>query len=128
LSLSDGKIVGLVLHAIASEAVSCFGAIVAISATRNLPSRPDPANRNASPALLVAFTKIGSEPEVLFTIPANADGSIGETHAAKSCGVALLDQLAQSFAKANWRFRAATANGEAVSAWTTVIVKFAPPS
>jgi TonB family protein len=91
-----------------------------------LPPRPDPAVRNASPPLPAAFAKIGNEAQVLLTILVNADGSIGDTRVAKSCGVALLDQLAQSFAKANWRFRAATTNGEAVSDWTTVIVRFAP--
>lgn len=108
------------------EAVRAGSGIGAISAASILPPRPDPAIRNASPALPAAFAKLGGEVEVLLTILVDADGSIGDTRVAKSCGVALLDQMAQSFAKANWRFRAATANGEAVSDWTTVMVKFAP--
>jgi len=102
------------------------GGIGAISAASILPPRPDPAIRNASPTLPAAFVKIGNQAQVLLTVLVNADGSIGDTRVAKSCGVALLDQLAQSFAKANWRFRAATANGEAVSDWTTIMVKFSP--
>jgi len=110
------------------DATPVGGGIGAISTAMILPPRPDPAIRNASPGLPAEFAKVGNAAEVLLTILVNADGSVGEARVAKSCGVALLDQLAQSFAKANWRFRAATANGEAVSAWTTVIMKFAPPS
>jgi TonB family protein len=98
----------------------------AISTDTILPPRPDPAIRNGNPALPAAFAELGSEVQVLLTVLVNANGSIGETRVAKSCGVVLLDQLAQTFAKANWRFRAATANGAAVSDWTTVMVKFAP--
>jgi TonB family protein len=101
------------------------GAISAAT-TIILPPRPDPAIRNANPTLPAALAKVGSQAEVLLTILVEADGSIGDARVAKSSGTALLDQLAQNFAKANWRFRAATANGAAVADWTTVLVKFAP--
>jgi TonB family protein len=107
-------------------AVRAGSGIGAISAAIILPPRPDPAIRNASPALPTAFVKLGSEVEVLLTILVNSDGSVGDARVARSCGEALLDQLAQSFAKANWRFRAAAANGLPVSDWATVMVKFAP--
>jgi periplasmic protein TonB len=107
------------------EPASPAGAVGAGSAVI-LPPRPDPAIRNVNPALPAALAKIGSQAEVLLTILVEADGSIGDARVAKSSGTALLDQLAQNFAKANWRFRAATANGAAVADWTTVLVKFAP--
>jgi periplasmic protein TonB len=110
------------------ETAPATGSIGTTPAATILPPRPDPAIRNVNPALPTAFAKTANRAEVLLTILVNADGSIGEARVVKSCGVALLDQLAQTFAKANWRFRPATANGEAVSDWTTVMVKFAPTS
>jgi hypothetical protein len=80
-----------------------------------LPSGPQGIERETQVALIASAPT--SQPKL---------DPIPETRVAKSSGMALLDQLAQSFAKTNWRFRAATANGAAVPDWTTVLVRFVP--
>jgi TonB family protein len=91
-----------------------------------LPPRPDPAFRNVSPALPASFAKLASQAQVMLTILVAPDGSVSDARVAQSSGQSALDQMAAAFAKAKWRFRAATQNGAAVPDWTTVLVRFAP--
>lgn len=91
-----------------------------------LPPRPDPAKQNASPALPAQYAKPGAVAQVTLTILVDARGAVAETKIAISSGQPALDQIAATFARANWHFRAALQAGQPVADWTTVIVRFLP--
>jgi TonB family protein len=100
-------------------------AVPGLSLAAVLPPRPDPMSRNVDPVLPSAFAQIATPIQVMLTILVAADGSVSDVRVAQSSGQLVLDQLAEAFAKANWRFRAATQNGKPVADWTTVLVRFA---
>jgi TonB family protein len=89
-----------------------------------LPPRPDPKFQNVGPALPAAFPK--TQVQILLTILVDADGAVTDARVAQSSGQSALDQLAEAFVKAKWRFRAALLQGKPVADWTTVLVRFAP--
>jgi TonB family protein len=64
-----------------------------------------------SPKLPASFAKDAALPDVILTVRVEADGSISDTRIARSSVQAILDQLAAQFARARWRFCAATQSG-----------------
>lgn len=89
-----------------------------------VPPRPDPAFTNVSPALPASFQKPAKRYQVDLVLRVETDGHVGATKIAHSCGDSTLDDLAQQFAAANWRFRPALQNGVTIAQWTTVLVTF----
>lgn len=53
------------------------------------------------------------------------DGSVFDAKVEKSTGEAEIDQIAIGWIRGNWRYLPATVNGRPITAWTTVIVRFA---
>jgi TonB family protein len=89
-----------------------------------LPPRPDPAHPNTGPVLPKTSAPTAKSAQVTLTILVDANGGVADARVARSCGEATLDELAATFAKEKWRFKAATQNGKPVADWTTVVVRF----
>ena len=101
---------------------TAFGAVLGTAIT--VPPRPNPGYINQNPPLLAASIK-PRPVQLVLTVLIAVDGRIAESKIAKSCGNSVLDELAQEFTKANWRFRPAQQNGMAIAGWMTVLVTFA---
>jgi protein TonB len=88
---------------------------VAIAATHTIPDYP------------VLLRRQGIEGKVTLGLHVQADGTVGKADVVASSGNAQLDETAQSWVVAHWRYRPATDKGQAVagSASATIVFRLA---
>lgn len=90
-----------------------------------LAPRPDPTRPNPTPVMQIHSGRPGSKATVLLQILVLPDGSVADAKVFKTSGQRTLDAFAIEFAKANWRYIPAIANGRPIRYWTTVLVPIA---
>jgi protein TonB len=71
---------------------------------------------NTSPAYPAAARRMGDQGEVRLDVHVGVDGSVLDVQLRTSSGSPLLDRSAIDTVR-RWRFRPATVDGQAVSAW-----------
>jgi TonB family protein len=108
---------------IAEDARQSSG-VTAIDMSRLLPPRPDPAHANGPPELPARLKSLGNAVSAILRVFVLADGSISDAQITRSSGDRALDAIAIAYVKENWRFIAASASGQPVPDWTTVLVPF----
>jgi protein TonB len=85
---------------------------VAIAATHTIPDYP------------MLLRRQGVEGKVTLRLNVLADGSVGKADVVTSSGNAQLDETAQSWVVAHWRYHPATDKGQAVAGTTSATVVF----
>ncbi|MBK1718705.1 TonB family protein [Thiocystis violacea] len=92
-------------------------------ASSNGPSSPAAYLNNPSPGYPDAARRLRQEGTVHLRVLVNASGRAGEVAIANSSGVASLDQAALRAVR-RWRFKPARQNGQAITAWVRVPIRF----
>ena len=89
-----------------------------------LPPRPDPVRVNVAPALPGQFKSLPAPVSATLRIFVETNGTISHVQIVRSTGNAALDVFATNYVEAKWRFVPASAHGQPVPDWATVIVRF----
>lgn len=98
--------------------------LTALDLSQVLPPRPDAHHINLAPRLPQQFKNLGSSISAILRIFVETDDTVTAAEIVRSSGESVLDALAINYVKANWRFVPASAHGQPVADWTTVIVRF----
>lgn len=86
----------------------------------------DPSHANERPQLPGTFGALIAAASLKLRLLVLPDGSIFNAKVVRSSGEAEFDQVAIQWVSGNWRYLPAVVNGRPVTAWVTVIVRFAP--
>ena len=111
--------------AISPEAGSGTGASTSEIQARIAPIL-DPSHANERPELPGSFGALIAAASLKLRLLVLPDGSIFNAHVLRSTGEADMDRVAIQWIEGNWRYLPAVVNGRPVTAWITVIVRFAP--
>lgn len=106
------------------EARSSGGIAAGIMSAR-LVSSLDPSHVNERPQLPATLGSMIAALTLRLRLLVLPDGSVFDAKVEKSTGEAEIDQLAIGWIRAEWRYLPAMVNGRPITAWTTVIVRFA---